>query len=107
MRTAKPRGIPMSAIPYDSQGQDSEPPELDSFDVPGRRRRRLFNRKSAPLAAAITCAAGFYAGVRVEKSQLGGTATAATTAASSARAGATAPGFGGTGGVPAPASRPQ
>ncbi|TMK25046.1 MAG: hypothetical protein E6G62_06430 [Actinobacteria bacterium] len=90
----------MSAIPYDSQDQGPEAPELGSFATPGRRRR-LFNRKSAALAAAITCAAGFYAGVRVEKSQLGGTATAAsTTAASSARAGATAPGFGGTGGGP-------
>jgi len=81
----------MSAIPYDSQRQDPEAPELGSFATPGRRRRRLFNRKSAALAAAITCAAGFYAGVRVEKSQLGGMATAATTAMAAAVMRAAAP----------------
>ena len=41
---------------------------------PGRPRRRFFNRKSAALAAVITCAAGFYAGIRVEKGQLASTA---------------------------------
>ena len=41
------------------------------------RRRQFFNRKSAALAAAITCAAGFYAGISVEKGQLASTASAA------------------------------
>jgi hypothetical protein len=66
----------MSAIPYDSQPHDSDPGQ-QGFAMPGRPRRRFFNRKSAALAAAITCAAGFYGGVRVEKSQLSGTATTA------------------------------
>ena len=71
----------MSAIPYDSQTQDWETPEQEQSTKPGRPRRRWFNRKSAALAAVVTCAAGFYAGIRVEKSQLASTATAATPAA--------------------------
>ncbi|MGI8714810.1 MAG: hypothetical protein ACR2NR_16835, partial [Solirubrobacteraceae bacterium] len=43
-------------------------------DRPSRRpRRRLLNRRSAALAAVVTCAGGFYAGVRVEKGQLAST----------------------------------
>src|SRR5207237_4300496 len=53
---------------------------------PGRPRRRFFNRKSAALAAVIACAAGFYGGVRVEKSQLSTTASAATTTAATGTA---------------------
>jgi len=82
----------MSAIPYDSQ------PEEQTFALPGRRRRRFLNRKSAALAAAIACLAGFYAGVLVEKGQVGG---ATTTTASLPGTGAGArPGFlgGGRGG---------
>jgi hypothetical protein len=68
----------MSAIPYDSPEQHWESPEQEPFVPPGRPRRRFLNRKSAALAALLTCAAGFYAGIRVEKSQVGGTASAAT-----------------------------
>jgi hypothetical protein len=87
----------MSAIPYDSQPQDSDAGQ-QGFAMPGRPRRRFFNRKSAALAAAITCAAGFYGGVRVEKSQLSG-ATSATTAAlpSAAPSGASSQGSAGAG----------
>jgi hypothetical protein len=68
----------MSAIPYDTPDQDWESPDQEPFVPPGRPRRHFFNRKSAALAALLTCAAGFYAGIRVEKSELGGTASAAT-----------------------------
>jgi Domain of unknown function (DUF5666) len=88
----------MSAIPYDSQPQEWNAPDEETFDPPRRRRRRFLNRRSAALAAAIACAAGFYAGVRVEKSQLGSTATAA--AASPAAAGAGTAGAAGTGAGP-------
>jgi Domain of unknown function (DUF5666) len=84
----------MSAIPYDSQTQEWDPPEQDEPTTPGRRRRRWLNRKSAALAAAITCAVGFYAGIRVEKGQLASPATAATTATGSGAAGTGAAGAG-------------
>jgi hypothetical protein len=88
----------MSAVPYDSHEQDWDTPETEPFVAPGRPRRRFFNRRSAALAAVITCAAGFYAGIRVEKSQLGSTASAATSAAGSlpsgTRTGAAAQGSG-------------
>ncbi len=38
--------------------------------LPRRARRQFFNRRTAALGALITCAIGFYAGIRVEKSQL-------------------------------------
>ena len=84
----------MSAIPYDSQTQDWETPEQEQSTKPGRPRRRWWSRKSAALAAVVTCAAGFYGGIRVEKSQLASTATAATPAAGTA---ATAQGAAGPG----------
>jgi hypothetical protein len=83
----------MSAVPYDSHEHDWGPSEAQSAVTPGRPRRRLFNRRSAALIAVITCVAGFYAGVRVEKSQLATAPSVATsTAATSAgtRAGARA-----------------
>ena len=89
----KPRGIHMSAVPYETPDQDwEETAEQDSFSPPGRPRRHFFNRKSAALAALITCAAGFYAGISVEKGQLAGTASAATTGAPGAAAGGAAAG---------------
>jgi hypothetical protein len=69
----------MSAVPYDSHEQDWGTTEQEPLVAAGRPRRRFFNRRSATLAAVLTCAAGFYAGVRVEKSQLSSTASAATT----------------------------
>ena len=93
----------MSAIPYDSPEQDWESPEQEPFVPPGRPRRHFFNRKSAALAALLACAAGFYAGIRVEKSQVGGTASAATTSAPGAAGAGTAgarPGAAGGGAGP-------
>jgi Domain of unknown function (DUF5666) len=75
----------MSAIPYDTQTQNWDTSDQERPTTPGRPRRRWLNRKTAALAAVITCAAGFYGGVRVEKSQLSSTATAAP--AGTARAG--------------------
>jgi hypothetical protein len=78
----------MSAVPYDSHDHDWDRAEQEPSMSPGRPHRRFFNRRSAALAAMITCAAGFYAGIRVEKGQLASTASAATTSATGAAAGA-------------------
>src|ERR1700733_12384259 len=81
----------MSTIPYENQTQEWDTPrpdqEWEQPTTPGRPRRRWLNRKTAALAAVITCAAGFYGGVRVEKSQVTSPATAAASAGT-ARAGA-------------------
>jgi hypothetical protein len=88
----------MSAIPYDSQTPAADIPEQDGFVTPGRRRRRFLNRKSAALAALLTCAAGFYAGVSIEKSQLNSAPTTATAGLpAGAAAGGGAQGAAGTG----------
>jgi Domain of unknown function (DUF5666) len=89
----------MSAVPYDSHEQDWDRTEQQPSMSPGRPRRRFFNRRSAALAAVITCAAGFYAGIQVEKGQLSSTASAATTGAGTT--GATAGGAGAAGGFAA------
>jgi hypothetical protein len=86
----------MSAVPYDSHEKGWDTSDQEPSLAPRRPRRRFFNRRSAALAALITCAAGFYAGIRVEKSQLGSTAAAATSSAQ--RPGG--PGAGGQGGFP-------
>jgi hypothetical protein len=88
----------MSAVPYDSHEHDWETTDQEASMTPGRPRRRFLHRRSAALAAVITCAAGFYAGIRVEKGQLASTASAATTSATGATAGArTGAAAGGTG----------
>jgi hypothetical protein len=76
----------MSAVPYDSHEHEGEATEQEPSVR--RPRRRFFNRRSAALAAIITCAGGFYAGISVEKSQLASSASAATPAATGAAAGA-------------------
>ncbi|HWF50204.1 MAG TPA: DUF5666 domain-containing protein [Solirubrobacteraceae bacterium] len=80
----------MSALPYDdSHEHDWETSEQHPSATPARPRRRFFNRRTAALAAVLTCAGGFFAGVRVEKGQLTSTASAApATAAAGARTGA-------------------
>jgi Domain of unknown function (DUF5666) len=83
----------MSAIPYDRPTPDFDIPDAEQLGPPGRPRRRWLNRRSAALAAVITCAAGFYAGVRVEKSQLN--STSATTIATAAGTGTNAAGAAG------------
>ena len=78
----------MSAIPYnDNTAENWKPePEPEGLATPGRPRRRWGGRKTAALAAAVLCAAAFYAGVRVEKGQLSTATATPTTAASAAGA---------------------
>jgi hypothetical protein len=94
----------MSAIPYDSETRELDTSRPDQTGTPGRPRRRFFNRKSASLAAVITCAVGFYAGIRVEKSQLASAATtvslASTTSAAGGAPGSAAAGSGARPGFP-------
>ncbi len=90
----------MSAVPYDSSEQGLGTPGQEPFAASGRPRRRFFNRRSAALAAAITCAAGFYAGIRVEKGQLASTASAATTGTAGSSATRTGTGSGSQTGFP-------
>jgi hypothetical protein len=102
------RGIEMNAIPYDRPEEewDSYPEGTDEeFGLPGRPRRQWFNRKTAALFAVVLGAIGFYAGVRVEKSQVsssssstgalgaGGGATGASGSSAASRAGAAGGGF--------------
>lgn len=79
-------------------------PDAPTGTLPRRRRRQYFNRRTAALAALITCALGFYAGVRVEKGQLSGSGTASLGATPARAAGGRAGGraglaalFGGSG----------
>ena len=96
----------MSAIQHDAPDHNLETPEHepngsgapDALVTPSRRRWRLFNRKTAALAAVVTAAAGFLAGVEIEKSQVAGTATAAIAPATGSAPGAT--GAGARGGFP-------
>jgi hypothetical protein len=64
----------------------------ESPRLPPRRRLRLLTPGTALLAALMTCAIGFYAGVRIEKGQLASsssaTASRTVTSLRSARAGA-------------------
>jgi hypothetical protein len=62
----------MNTVTYDQRGEGWEPydEQQDAERLPRRPRRQLFNKRSAALAAVIACAAGFYAGVRIEKGQL-------------------------------------
>jgi hypothetical protein len=93
------RGIEMNAIPYDrpEEAWDSYQEGTEEFSLPGRPRRQWFNKKTAALFAVVPGAIGFYAGVRVEKSQLSnssstsgglGTGSAAARLAAAGRAGA-------------------
>jgi len=62
----------MNTVSYDQRDEGWEPydEQQDAERLPRRPRRQLFNKRSAALAAVIACAAGFYAGVRIEKGQL-------------------------------------
>ncbi len=52
-------------------------PETEA-PLPRRTRRQFFNRRTAALGALVTCAIGFYAGIRVEKSQLSSSSSGLT-----------------------------
>ncbi len=58
------------ANPDDVEGTDD-----DDGRMPRRRRRRFLTRWSALLLAAMTCAIGFYVGVRVEKGHIASSPT--------------------------------
>jgi hypothetical protein len=97
----------MSAIPHDnpdqpldSLGQRPQATGPGGLVSPGGTRRRFFNRKTAVLGAVVACAAGFLAGIEIEKSQVSDTASAATVPAGNAGSAATGsrPGFGLSGG---------
>jgi hypothetical protein len=70
----------MNTLAYDQREEGWEAGQAPEDDrLPQRPRRRYLNKTSLALTALVTCAAGFYAGVRVEKSQ-----TTSSSAASSA-----------------------
>lgn len=97
----------MSTIPYGpSEEQWDQEEGHDTFVPGGRPRRKLLGRASAVLIALVLGVAGFYIGVRVEKSQVSGSTTSAVSlpsfAASSTAKGGTAPtGAGARSGFPA------
>jgi Domain of unknown function (DUF5666) len=66
----------MSAIEYE-QDHDTEWEEEEPLALPGGRSRRRWGRPAALLVALLTAAAGFYAGVRVEKGQVSSSTSAA------------------------------
>ena len=83
------------------EGWEAYDAQPDGAQLPRRPHRQFFNKRSAALIAVITCAAGFYAGVRVEKSKVsssgsGGSSLAAAIAA--ARGGASGSATGGASG---------
>ena len=68
-------------LQYEDDQEQWDDTDDETLTLPGRPRRQLFNRGSAALLALITCAIGFYVGIRVEKGQVsssGGTARAFT-----------------------------
>lgn len=75
----EPEEAQMNAVPYDSAEEDWDryEDEGEDYSMPGRPRRQFFNRASAALLALILGAIGFYAGVRVEKSQMSNSSTTA------------------------------
>ena len=78
--------------PLDSLGQPPQAAGPDALISRAGGRRRFFNRKTAALGAVVACAAGFLAGIEIEKSQLSSTASAATAPAATAGSAATGTG---------------
>ena len=103
------RGTDMNAIPYQPPEQEWEATE-DTFELPGRPRRRFWGPWSALVLAVLVGVVGFYVGIRVEKGQLSSATstlgaglgaasrTGAAAAGSRAGAGSTASAGGRTGG---------
>ncbi len=92
----------MNVITDDRRDEDWEPFDAphDGAQLPRRPRRQLLHKRSAALVAVITCAAGFYAGVRVEKGQVsesGSGASSLAAAIGAARGGTTPSATGGAG----------
>jgi Domain of unknown function (DUF5666) len=73
----------MSTLTFDRRANPDGIEDDDEGRMPRRPRRRLLTRWSAVLLAAMTCAIGFYVGVRVEKGHIASTpSTAGATGAS-------------------------
>jgi Domain of unknown function (DUF5666) len=91
----------MDATTYDRRDEGWEPyaAPQDEEPLPRRPRREFFNKRSAALIAIVTCGVGFYAGVRIEKGQVGNPSaiTLPTAASGAARSGATGARAGGSG----------
>lgn len=65
-----------SAIQYEDDREEQwDDTDEETMALPGRPRRQLFNRWTAALLAVITCAIGFYVGIRVEKNQVSSSGT--------------------------------
>lgn len=93
----------MTAVHYQEPEEQWEDDEQETLDLPSRPRRQWFNRRSAALLAVVVGAIGFYAGIRIEKSQLSGSSAAGGTALPSfaGAGGRAASAAGGRGGPPA------
>ena len=97
-----------SAIQYEDDREEQwDDTDDETPALPGRPRRQFFNRYTAALLALITCAIGFYVGIRVEKGQVSsssGTARGftlpAALAGSGARSSASRTGVAGGAGFP-------
>ncbi|HEY5189199.1 MAG TPA: hypothetical protein VII87_09210 [Solirubrobacteraceae bacterium] len=76
----------MNTAAYEQRDDAWGSPE-DDAPLPRRPRRQLLNRRSAALLAVVTAAAGFYAGVRIEKGQVSGSSATASSGGSALTAG--------------------
>jgi hypothetical protein len=76
----RPRKTPMDTYTPDRHEEDwNADDESETGAPPPRRiRRQFFNRRTAALGALVTCAIGFYAGIRVEKGQLSSSSSSLT-----------------------------
>ena len=77
----------MNAIPYDTPEQEWDAPE-ESYELPGRPRRRFWGPGTAVVLAVLLGVVGFYVGVRVEKGQLSSSTSTLGTGLGGAAAGA-------------------
>jgi Domain of unknown function (DUF5666) len=101
----------MSTLTFDRRANPDGVEDDDEGRMPRRPRRRLLTRWSALLLAAMTCAIGFYVGVRVEKghiastpSTVGATGAGGFAGALGGRTGGTAAGGSAAGGTAAGAT---
>jgi hypothetical protein len=98
----------VTTLSYEDREEDwGEIGDEADGQVPRRPRRQFFNRRVAALLAAVACAAGFYAGVQIEKGQVRTSSASATLPALSAGGGSGArtatrgvTGSAGAGGLP-------
>jgi hypothetical protein len=84
----------MSTLTIDRRPDRVEDADDGEGRMPRRPRRRLLTRWSAVLLAAMTCAIGFYVGVRVEKGHIASSPTTIGAGGFAAAGGTTATGGG-------------